>query len=331
MTRHTVEEFRHFKRRFVWLFVKRKVSIFGTGAEHLDQTSAAARCRFIGYPAAAKAPREMVREFSDFAFGNAKNLGDFGKCAPGLEGRKAADYGAMFAAIFLEDELHYVVFEVVREINVNVGQFVQRHPFFVEEATEIKVEANWTNAADAQAITNKAVRRAPSCDPLNAAPPAFLQKIPSDEEVFFIADFADNAEFLHHLWTEMVGARPIAFAESLKHQPPQLIAWRRTVWRCEGRELRFSKGKHEVAPFGNFKCMPQPVGMLLTPARHFSGSAKMQSSTAPFVGMFLPQQRQCADALNDFIFAPVTKSGVASFWTSRHWKFTARFGPVTMP
>jgi hypothetical protein len=31
----------------------------------------------------------------------------------------------------------------------------------------------------------------------------------------------------------------------------------------------------------------------------------MQPSPAPFVGMFLPQQRQCADALHDFVFAPI--------------------------
>src|SRR5271155_2559352 len=152
MARHTVEKFRHFQRRFVRFFVKRQVSIFGTGAEHFDQTRAAAWCRFIGYPTAAKAPREMVCEFSDFAFRDAKNFGDFGKRAPGLESRKAADYGAMVTAIFLEDELHHVVFEVVREINVNVGELVQGHPLFVEEATEIKIEANRTDAADAQAI-----------------------------------------------------------------------------------------------------------------------------------------------------------------------------------
>src|SRR5580704_766937 len=115
MARHTVEKFRHLQRRFVWLFVKGQVPIFGTGAEHFDQTSAAARCWFIRYPTAAKAPREMVREFSDFAFRDAKNFGDFGKRAPGLESRKSAHDSAMFTAIFLEDELHHVVFEVVSE------------------------------------------------------------------------------------------------------------------------------------------------------------------------------------------------------------------------
>src|SRR5580692_3528963 len=97
MARHAVEEFRHFQCGFVRFFIKRQVSIFGTGAEHFDQASAAARCWFVGYPAAAKAPREMVREFPDLAFRDAKNFGDFGKRASGLESRKAANYGATFA------------------------------------------------------------------------------------------------------------------------------------------------------------------------------------------------------------------------------------------
>ena len=68
---------------------------------------------------------------------------------------------------------------------------MKRHPLFVQKTADIKVETNRTNAADAEAITNKAVRRAPSCNPLDAAPPAFLQKIPGDEEVFFITDFVN--------------------------------------------------------------------------------------------------------------------------------------------
>ena len=249
----------------------------------------------------------MVGEFPHFAFRDAKHFGHFRKRAPGLEGRKTADDGAMFAAVFLEDEFHHVVFEVVREINVDVGQFVQRHALFVEEAAEIKVEANRTNAADAQAIANQAVRRAPACDPVDAAPPAFLQKIPGDEEVFLVTDFIDDAKFLHHLRAELAGAGAVAFAETLEHQPPQEIAWRRTVRRREGRELRFAEGKVEVAPLGDFMCMPQPVGMLLTGRRHFSGSAEMQPASAPFFGMFLPQQRQRADALHDVVFPPVIR------------------------
>ena len=44
---------------------------------------------------------------------------------------------AMLAAVFLEDELHHVALEVVREINVDVRQLVQRHALLVEETAEI--------------------------------------------------------------------------------------------------------------------------------------------------------------------------------------------------
>jgi len=71
------------------------------------------------------------------------------------------------------------------EIDVDVGQFVQRHALLVQKTPEVKVEANGTNAADAQAIANEAVCRAPRVIHSMAAPPAFLQKIPGDEEVFF--------------------------------------------------------------------------------------------------------------------------------------------------
>ena len=138
---------------------------------------------------------------------------------------KPPDHGAMFPAIFLEDQLHHVVFEVVRKINVNVRQLVQRHPLLVEKATEIKVEANRANAADAQAIANQAVRRAASRDPFDAAPPAFLQKIPGDEKIFLVTDFADDAQFLLTCGRMFAGAVAVALAQVLEHQPPQVFAW----------------------------------------------------------------------------------------------------------
>src|SRR5213078_955583 len=98
--------------------------------------------------------------------------------------------------ILREDELHHVVFEVVREINVDVRQFVQRHAFLVEEAPEIQAEANRANTADAEAIANQAVRRAAARDPLDAAPSAILEEIPGDEEVVLVAHVGDDAQLL---------------------------------------------------------------------------------------------------------------------------------------
>src|SRR5258708_2169661 len=110
----------------------------------------------------------------------------------------------MLAPIFLEDEFHHVVFEVVREINVNVRQFVQRHPVLVQKAPEIEVKTNRTDAADAEAIADETVRSASTRDPFDAAPPALLQEIPGDEEVFLVAHFVDDAEFLRDLQMEFV-------------------------------------------------------------------------------------------------------------------------------
>jgi len=87
------------------------------------------------------------------------------------------------------------------------------------------------------------------------APPGLALQKGAPLDIFEHCTLIDNAEFLHHLWPELVGAETVAFAESLKHQLPQVIAWQRTVWWCERRELWFSKGKREVASFGYLKCM----------------------------------------------------------------------------
>src|ERR1051326_3128194 len=129
----------------------------------------------------------------------------------------------MFAPIFLEDEFYHVVFEVVREINVDVRQFVQRHTLLVQKAPEIKVKPNRANAADAKAIANETVRRAAARDPFDPAPPTLLQEIPSDEEVFLVTHFVDDAEFLRHLRPKLVGLRSISLPQTLPHQSSQKL------------------------------------------------------------------------------------------------------------
>src|ERR1700722_4699197 len=132
----------------------------------------------------------------------------------------------MLAPVFFEDEFHHVVFQVVREINIYVREFVQRHAFLVQKAPEIKVETNWTNAADAEAIADKTVRRASARDPFDATPPALLQKIPGDEEVFLVAHFVDDTEFLHYLRVKLVGSHSVTLAQTLQNESPEEFAWR---------------------------------------------------------------------------------------------------------
>jgi len=88
----------------------------------------------------------------------------------------------MVAPVFLKNKLHDVVFEVVSKINVDVGQFMKRHPLFVKKAPEIKVESNRANPADSQAIADQAVGSAAARDPLDAACAAVLKKVPGDKK-----------------------------------------------------------------------------------------------------------------------------------------------------
>src|ERR1700722_15866643 len=155
---------------------------------------------FIRHPAAAKSPRKMFSELPNFTFRDTEHLGNFGKCAPGLKSRKAADHRAMFAPVFLEDQLHHVILEVVGKIYVNVRQFVQCHAFLVEESAEIQVEADGADPADFKTVADEAVRRAASRNPFDAAPATLLEEVPGDEEIFLVTNFVDDAKFLRNQW-----------------------------------------------------------------------------------------------------------------------------------
>jgi hypothetical protein len=122
----------------------------------------------------------MLGEFSDIALCDAQDFCHLRKGAFGLEGRETAHHGAMFPTVFFKNQFHYVVFEIVGEINVNVGQFVKGHPLLVEKTPEIKVEPNRADTADPKAIADEAVGGAAARNPLNAACPAVLKKVPGD-------------------------------------------------------------------------------------------------------------------------------------------------------
>lgn len=178
-------------------------------------------------PATAKTSRKMVGEFSDFALGHSQHLGDFDKRAPGLKSGKAADYGAMFPSVFLEDKFDHVVFKVMGEIDVNVGQYVHCHPVLVQKTSrnpKIDIKADGANSADAKAVADQRVRGAAACNPFNSAPPAFLEKIPSDEKIFLVADLIDDAQFLHRLWAELGGPRAVTPLQAFQHQPVKILA-----------------------------------------------------------------------------------------------------------
>ena len=137
-----VEERRHLDGRAVRLLVHRQTTGAGIGPQQFHQTRAALGRGLVRYPAAAEAPREMLGELAHVTFSHAQHLRDFRESRAGLEGREASDHRAPFRPILGEDEPHHVVLPVMWEINIDVRQLVQRHPLRVEEAFEVKIEAD---------------------------------------------------------------------------------------------------------------------------------------------------------------------------------------------
>src|SRR5437762_2023348 len=134
----------------------------------------------------------MFRETSHLVFGQSEHLGHVSKCASSLEGGEPTHNRTMFATIFLEDDLHHVVFSVVCKINVDVGEFVESHPLFVEETSEIKAEANRTHVRDFQAIADERIRRAAPRNPFDPAVAACFEQVPGDEKIILISHVSDN-------------------------------------------------------------------------------------------------------------------------------------------
>src|SRR6185369_8301383 len=134
----------------------------------------------------AETPREMFRETAHLMFRETEHLGDIREGASCLERRKTAHDGAMLAAKLVEDEIHDVVFAVVCEINVDVGKFVERHSFLVEEAAEVQAEADRTHVRNLQAVTDQRICSAAACDPFNVTLAAGLQQLPGDEKIILV-------------------------------------------------------------------------------------------------------------------------------------------------
>src|SRR6185437_10365012 len=151
------------------------------------------------YPATTETPWEMIGELPDFTLGYSEHLGDIRKSAARLKRGESTHHSAMLSTIFRKDDVHHVVFAVMRKIHVNVRQFVQRHPFLIEKAAEVEAEANRAHIGDAETIADERVRRAAACDPLDAVVSAVLKDVPNNEEVFFISNRTDDAQFLFDL------------------------------------------------------------------------------------------------------------------------------------
>ena len=127
--------------------------------------------------------------------GETEDLGDFGQRGAGVEGIESAHRCDMAGRVLSEKQFDDLVFPVVREIHVDVGQLVQRHAIAVEKPLKIQFEADRTNIADPEAIAHERVRRAAARDPLDSRTVAVLEQVPNREKIFRVADLRDDREF----------------------------------------------------------------------------------------------------------------------------------------
>jgi len=191
-----------------------------------------------------------------------------------------------------------------------VRQLVERHALLVQKPAKVEAESDGANVRDAETIANQRVRRAAARNPFNAVRAAVLEDVPNNEEVFFIADCADDLQFLFDLRAHGGCAFAVTSAQSIRDELVKELVRRRTVRWDERGKLRFAEWNFKLAAVSNFERVCQPFGMVLAGHRHFCRRAEMKPSIRAFGRMFLPEQCQCADGLHDVVFQPVGGRGV---------------------
>ena len=143
--------------------------------------------------------RKVFGESSDLPFGDTENLGDIGDGGAFAVGIEPADDGGVIGAIEIEDENDHLIFTVVGEVEIDIGEFVEGHAFAIEEALKVEFKADWADSGNFEAIADERISGASSGDPIDLALAAFLKDLPSGEEIRFISDFRYYLKFFLQL------------------------------------------------------------------------------------------------------------------------------------
>ena len=298
IAREAIEEMSHLQCRRVGLFGEGQIAAFeGAG----DRFGELARAGKMG---------EALGEPADLEFGNAEDFGNFGKGAAGLEGGEPADHGGLFRAISFEDKIDDVVFAVVGEIDIDVGQFVERHALSIKEAAEVEVEADRADVTDFEAITGKRIGGAAAGDPVDAPAAAFLEDVPHDEEIFFVTDLSDDGQLLFQLRSETGMVFRVAALEPFHDQAAEVGGGRGAIRGGVRRELGFAQGEIEGAAVSDFEAVSKQFRMGREKPLHFGGWTEVVLAVEALFGMGLAEQGQGADALDDIVLPAVGREGV---------------------
>ncbi len=295
IARKTIQEVRHPKRRRVRLLVPGQVAAIQRAGHRLGQF---AGLRKMGQP---------LGEPAHLVFRNPQHLGHLGKRAAGLKRGKAADHRGMGRTVLLKNQIDHIIFAVVREIDIDVRQFVERHAVPVKKAAKIQIETNGADVADFQAVTGERIRRAAAGDPLDPAPAALLQNIPHDQEIFFVAHLHNHRQFLFDLGLEPRVLLRITALQALPDQPPQKNRRSRPVRRRVTGKLRLAQAKRKRTALGNFIAPRQQLRARPEQPPHLGCGPKMVRAAQPLFRVLLAQQGQRADALNHVVLPAIRR------------------------
>ncbi|GEP43881.1 hypothetical protein BGE01nite_31720 [Brevifollis gellanilyticus] len=61
----------------------------------------------------------------------------------------------MLIPIPLKDQVNDVIFTIMWEVDVDVREFVHRHPLSIQESPKVEIEADGTHATDAQTVADQ--------------------------------------------------------------------------------------------------------------------------------------------------------------------------------
>ena len=189
----------------------------------------------------------MLRQAPHEALRHSKHLADLGDSGSRMEGVKSTHHRNMARLVQTEDLFDNLILPVVGKIQVDVGEFFQRHAVAVQETLKIQLEANRADIADPKAKTDQRVGGAPSCDPIDAITAAVLEKIPDCQKIFLVSDLGDHLQLRVELRAVARGLCSIALPEPLQGQTGQKLAGRAGLGRIKAGKGEFAEFKREAA------------------------------------------------------------------------------------
>src|ERR1700722_11639080 len=153
---------------------------------------------------------------------------------------------------------------VMGEIDVDIRKLVQHHAVAVEEPPEIQFKPDRANIGDAQAVTDKTIRRTAANDPLDPFRFAIFENSPRQEEIFLITNLRDDAQFLFNLG-EYLLKHPrlwsVTALDSFHGKSAQKSMRAASISRVIPRKSQASQLEFKIALFGDFQRIPECIGM----------------------------------------------------------------------